>query len=134
MNAKTLTTIYQTIPEGARKAWLRRHHEDNASGLEWLRGTIASDYPDLARELGIPLPGGPRTFSKLRLVAALMDAGLWERVKAYIEGAGLYDLYLAAQTFREDDQRFAPAFAALKEQLGVTDEQAEAILEAARIE
>lgn len=133
MNAKTLTTIYQTIPEGARKAWLRRHHEDNASGLEWLRGTIAADYPDLASELGIPLPGGPRTFSKLRLVVALMDAGLWPTVKQWIEDQGLMDLYLAAQTFREDDPRFTPALAALKGQLGVSDEQAEAILEAASI-
>ena len=53
MNAQTLNRIYQTIPEGYRETWLRRRHEDLASGLGWLRGTIASDFPDLARELGI---------------------------------------------------------------------------------
>jgi len=77
-------------------------------------------------------PAPPRVFSKLRLVAALMDAGYWTQVKAFIEAQGLTDLYLAAQTFREDDPRFAPALAALKSQLAVPDEEVEKILSAAR--
>lgn len=79
-------------------------------------------------------PPPPRVFSKLRLVAALMDAGYWTQVKAFIEAQGLMDLYLAAQTFREDDPHFAPALAALKSQLAVTDEDVEKILSAAQIE
>ena len=77
-------------------------------------------------------PPPPRVFSKLRLVAALMDAGYWTQVKAFIEAQGLMDLYLAAQTFREDDSHFAPALAALKSQLAVPDEEVEKILSAAR--
>lgn len=74
----------------------------------------------------------PRTFSKLRLVAALMDAGYWTQVKAFIEARGLMDLYLAAQTFREDDPHFAPALEELKSQLAVPDEEVEKILSAAQ--
>ena len=79
-------------------------------------------------------PPPPRTFSKHRIVAALMDACYWPQVKAYIEGAGLWDLYLAAQTFREDDPHFAPALAALKTALAVPDETVESILTAAAVD
>lgn len=75
-------------------------------------------------------PPPPRTFSKLRIVAALMEAGVWAQVKAYIESAGLYDLYLAAQDFREDNEYFATGKAALQTALGWTDAQVEAVLAA----
>ena len=48
------------------------------------------------------IPPHPRTFSKLKIVSALMEANVWRQVKAYIEREGLYDLYLAAQEFAED--------------------------------
>lgn len=73
-------------------------------------------------------PPPPRTFSKLRIVAALTKAGVWTQVKAYIEQAGLYDLYLAAQEFAEDNEYFAQGLAALKPVVGWTDEQVEALL------
>lgn len=73
-------------------------------------------------------PPAPRTFSKLKCVAALMEAGVWSQVKNYIEGAGLYDLYLAAQDFREDNPYFVSGKAQLMASLGWTDEQTEAIL------
>lgn len=73
-------------------------------------------------------PPPPRTFSKLRIVAALMQAGVWSAVKDYIEQAGLYDLYLAAQDFAEDNEYFAQGREQLKSALGWTDEQVEAIL------
>lgn len=69
-----------------------------------------------------------RRFSKLKVVAALMEAGVWREVKDYIEGAGLYDLYLAAQDFREDNPYFVRGKAQLMTSLGWTEEQAEAIL------
>ena len=72
----------------------------------------------------------PRTFSKLKIVQALMAADLWTQVKAWIAAADLWDLYLAAQTFREDNPHFAPALTAMKQQLGVSDETAESILAA----
>lgn len=75
-------------------------------------------------------PPPPRTFSKLKIVAALTSAGVWAQAKAYIEQAELYDLYLAAQDFREDNQFFAQGRAALQSALGMTDAQVEAILAA----
>lgn len=76
-------------------------------------------------------PPPPRTFSKLRIVAALMEAGVWAQVKAWIEQAGLYDLYLAAQDFKSDNEYFARGRTALQTALGWTDEQVEAVLAAA---
>ena len=73
-------------------------------------------------------PPPPRTFSKLRIVAALTNAGIWSQVKAYIEREGLYDLYLAAQDFREDNEYFTQGKAKLQTALGWTDEQVEEVL------
>ena len=70
----------------------------------------------------------PRVFSKLRAVEALMELGVWGEVRAWIEEQGLYDLYLAAVEFSEDDERFITGVSVLKEKLGLTDEQVESIL------
>lgn len=74
----------------------------------------------------------PRRFSKLKVVSALTQAGVWPQVKAWIEQAGLYDLYLAAQDFGEDNAWFAQGRAALQAELGWTDAQVEALLEECR--
>ena len=77
----------------------------------------------------VPLPPPPpRVFSKLKVVAALTEAGVWPQVKAWIESKGLYDLYLAAQEFAEDNEYFAQGLAALKPVVGWTDERVEALL------
>lgn len=73
-------------------------------------------------------PPPPRVFSKLKAVLVLTEAGLWEHAKAYITEAGLYDLYLAANEFREDDPHFVQGLAALKSALSLTDEAVEALL------
>ena len=73
----------------------------------------------------------PRTFSKLRIVTALTELGVWGDVKSFIEGNGLYDIFLAAQDFREDNEFFVRGKAALQEELGWTDEQVEVVLESA---
>ena len=78
-------------------------------------------------------PPPPRTFSKLRIVAALTKAGVWSQVKAYIEQAGLYDLYLAAQDFREDNEYFTQGKTALQTALGWTDAQVEDVLKEATV-
>ncbi len=79
-------------------------------------------------------PPPPRTFSKYRLVSALMAANLWTGVKAWIESTkGAYDLYLAAEDISEDEPLLAQGIAALKSELGITDEQVESILAAATI-
>ncbi len=76
-------------------------------------------------------PPPPRTFSKLRIVSALTKAGVWAQVKAYIEQVGLYDLYLAAQDFAEDNEYFTQGKAQLQTALGWTDAQVEAVLQEA---
>lgn len=79
-------------------------------------------------------PPPPRTFSKYRLVAALMQAEVWPQVKAWIESVkGAYDLYLAAEDISEDEPLLAQGIAAVKELLSWTDEQVEAVLAASAI-
>ena len=70
-----------------------------------------------------------RTFSKYRLVSALMAANVWPQVKAWIEsGPGAYDLYLAAEDISEDEQLLKDGIDEVKKLLGWTDEQVEALL------
>ena len=69
-----------------------------------------------------------RTFSKFKLVMALMKRNLWTQVKAFIEEAGLMDLYQAAQSFDEDNDYFKQAKGTLQSMLGVSDETVEQIL------
>ena len=70
----------------------------------------------------------PRTFSKLKIIVALTEMGVWPQVRDYIVEAGLYDLFLAAQDFREDDRFFARGLSELRAQLQMTDAQIEGIL------
>lgn len=70
----------------------------------------------------------PTTYSKMRCVAELTRLGVWEQVKAWIEEHGLYDLYLAAQDFSEDNEYFQQGKAALQQALGLTDAQVAEIL------
>jgi len=77
-------------------------------------------------------PPPPRTFSKYKLVGALMQANVWPQVKAWIEStSGAYDLYLAAEDISEDEPLLAQGIAAVKELLGWTDEQIEEVLQEA---
>ena len=71
---------------------------------------------------------GARTFSKLKVVAALKDADKWVLVRTWIEERGYWDYYLAAQNFREDNPMFVEAVAAIKSYARMTDEDVEAIL------
>lgn len=76
-------------------------------------------------------PPPPRTFSKYKLVGALMQAQVWPQVKAWIESVpGAYDLYLAAEDISEDEPLLAQGIAAVKELLGWTNEQVESVLAA----
>ena len=76
-------------------------------------------------------PPPPRTFSKLRIVAALTTAGVWDSVKQLLIERGFYDLFLAAQDFAEDNDYFKNGKAALQTALGWSDAQVEAVLAAA---
>lgn len=71
---------------------------------------------------------GQRTFSKLKLVAALKDADKWVLVKSWLEEKAYYDYYLAAQDFNESYPLFKEGLAALKNYARLTDDEIEAIL------
>ena len=91
------------------------------------------EYAQTEAESAAQVIPAPRTFSKLRIVAALTTAGVWEQVKAYLEQVFLYDLFLAAQDFREDNGYFAQGRTQLQTALGWTDAQVEAVLQEATI-
>lgn len=102
-------------------------HKDAPKGLQWVqRGYTETAYDFRTKWVLAKLP--PRVFSKMKAVLALKELGVWEQVKAWIDGAGLTDVFLAAQNFKEDDPFFKKGLAALKEQLKLTDEQIEALL------
>lgn len=98
------------------------------NGYAVVAGWIAPQY---SFEDAPPPP--PRTFSKLRIVAALTTAGVWDSVKQLLIERGLYDLFLAAQNFAEDNEYFEQGKAALQTALGWTNEQVEAVLAASVI-
>lgn len=76
----------------------------------------------------------PRTFSKYRLVSALMAENVWPQVKAWIESVpDAYDLYLAAEDISEDEPLLKDGIAEVKKLLGWTDAQVEAVLAASAI-
>lgn len=75
----------------------------------------------------------PRKFSKLKVVIALTQMGIWEQVKNWIVAQGLYDLYLAANEFSEDDEYFKVGVVSLQRQLDVSNEVLESILAQAEV-
>lgn len=72
----------------------------------------------------------PRRFSKYRVVEALMSEGVWDRVRAYLEDSGAYELYNAAADFREDDPHFEKGRDAVKLLLEWDDDKVERVLAA----
>ena len=70
----------------------------------------------------------PRTYSKLRLVTALASRGLWSAFRDWLIETDLYDLFLAAQSFRSDHPQFTTALAAAQSNFSLTAEETAAIL------
>lgn len=99
---------------------------------KWVRTWRYEDAP----------PPPPRTFSILRIEAALLSAGLLSRLDAFIDAQTYTDpssgnsmplrrAYDRANDLRDDHPLFGMYYSAAKEALGLTDEQAEAILASA---
>ena len=76
----------------------------------------------------VPVVSPPRTFSKLRLSNALMTRNLWPAVRDWLDATGYYDLFVAAQDFREDHPQFAAALAAARTRFSLTPDQVVAAL------
>lgn len=72
---------------------------------------------------------GPRTFSKLKMLLVLKRENLWILTKTWIEEYGLYDFYLAAQFFTEDNEYFLQGKKELQKVMGKTDEEINALLD-----
>ena len=75
-------------------------------------------------------PPPPRSLSKRKLYIALKAQGIWAAVKSYMEAAGCWEDFSLATTLDEDDPLIVAAIAALKVDLGLTDEQVAAIIDA----
>ena len=76
----------------------------------------------------IALNSPPRTFSKLRLVTALTKRGIWAAFRDWLTETDLYDLFLAANDFREDHPQFAAALSAAQTRFHLTPSETAAIL------
>ncbi len=74
-----------------------------------------------------------RTFSKLRIVAALKAANVWDSVKTLLEQRDLYDLFLAAQDFSDTNVFFKQGKQLLQQELEWTDAQVETLLSSAEL-
>lgn len=92
-------------------------------------GRIVQSWVEVANP-----PPPPRVFSKRKLYRALSAAEVWAPAKAYMEQAGCWEDWEYATTLDEDDPLLVAAVNALKTQLGLTDEQVEAILAASVVE
>ena len=76
----------------------------------------------------VPVVSPPRTFSKLRLINALMSRNLWPAVRDWLDATGYYDLFVAAQDFREDHPQFAAALTAARTRFSLPESEIAAIL------
>lgn len=81
----------------------------------------------------------PKTYSKLRLYAALVQAGLWDALRAWletqtIEGVNAWTAFQLAQDLTSDHPLFSQFLAAAQSALGVDDATVAAILKAAESE
>ena len=103
------------------------HYEPR--GWEEQDGAIRRVYAEV-----LDPPPPPKTYSKYRLVLALQNEGVWERVKAWLESIeGAYDLYQAAEDISGDEPLLAAGVEAAKEAFGWTDEQVAEILAQAEV-
>ena len=80
-------------------------------------------------------PKPVRTFSKLKLYGALVQAGLWDRFEAWlkdqtIKGVSAYTAFTLAQDLNDANEMFNSVVESAKQALGVSDEVVEMILEA----
>jgi hypothetical protein len=117
--------VVDTPPsESPTQGW---HYEARGwveSGGAWRRQYVIAQDP----------PPPPRTFDKYRLVDALMRRNVWEQVKAWLQSTpNAYDRAVMAPDISEDEPLLADGIAAVKELLGWTDEQVEAVLAASAI-
>ena len=113
---------YRKLPD----PWQGRVSPLNAKNCEQFGWTIQT------REEKIPDPEPePTQYSKLKLIRACKDAGLWTQVKAQIEAADYWDEFVCAQELSTDDAGFMAFVATMRTALG--DDTVNQILEASAL-
>lgn len=110
-------------PEGQHWERTGKIEPNDGDGYRWVY--VLVDNP----------PPPQRVFDKYKLVDALMEAGVWNHVEAWLkETPNAWTRALMAPDISEDEPLLAQGIDAVKELLGLTDEQVEAILAASVME
>ena len=91
-------TVSNNPPSNGRYVFSRWEKDDDAK-------TITAVYveDDIEPEKTV------HKYSKLKLTMFMMELGIWEDVKEWLNGMGYYDLYLMAQVFADDNDNFNDA-------------------------
>lgn len=87
-------------------------------------GTISATYT--VTESNVEPTTRHVKYSKLKITLFLMDAGLWDDVKEFLQEVGYYDLFVMAQYFLDMDEYFQRGISAFRkhavEDLGQEDD------------
>lgn len=94
---------YSTLPKNWRNK-VSPMSEEYALSHGWQKITI-----------DVPAPVKPITYSKLKLMRAMKEQGIWAEVKEYLELLGIYDEWLVAQDLSSTD----PVFSSFIDQMQV---------------
>ena len=83
-------------------------NENNCESFGWTKTT---------REVPDPAPQ-PQLYSKLKLIRAMKQAGIWTQVKDQIEASDYWDEFICAQELASDDPGFTAFVATMRGTLG----------------
>lgn len=110
---------FETLPDGSVKTRVAESaiDMDAITAQLWVREAKVA--------IGAAMP---TIYSKYKAYLALRGAGVWPQVKAWLEANDLWDAFLIANDFSEDDPLFKQGVAELQAVVGWTDEQIAALL------
>ena len=83
-------------------------NENNCESFGWTKTT---------REVPDPAPQ-PQLYSKLKLIRAMKQAGIWTQVKAQIETSDYWDEFICAQELASNDPGFTAFVDTMRGTLG----------------
>lgn len=129
----------ETYKAGGWKKIIHDEPEDLMEGdtLRFVRFEESDEEIHLVYEIEKTLPpqmAAPRKFSKLKLLLELKRLDMWILTRTWLQELGLYDFYLAANEFSEDNEWFQEGKKELQRLSGKTNEEIEAILAASVID
>ena len=96
-------------------------NENNCESFGWTKTT---------REVPDPAPQ-PQLYSKLKLIRAMKQAGIWTQVKDQIEASDYWDEFICAQELASNDPGFTAFVATMRGTLG--DDTINQMLEASTL-